>query len=72
MHEETGAYSSSPLMLGKSSKAGRREVSARGPDYGYEKHITWLERQVYRIVNTNDFSRSSPSLPRFGTPQRAL
>ena len=28
------------------------DVTARGPVYGYEKHITGLERHLNRLVNT--------------------
>ncbi|KAH3873190.1 hypothetical protein DPMN_036418 [Dreissena polymorpha] len=62
-------------MLGKSSKAGvinkahnnfieskeKWEVTALGPVYGYEKHLTGLERHMNRIGNT----RFLPCKPSF-------
>ncbi|KAH3700780.1 hypothetical protein DPMN_075759 [Dreissena polymorpha] len=40
-----------PINAWKVVESWRREVTARGPDYGYEKHTTGLERHVNRIVN---------------------
>ncbi|KAH3797789.1 hypothetical protein DPMN_151376 [Dreissena polymorpha] len=62
-----------PIYAWKVVEEGwRREVTARGPDCGYEKHITGLERHVNRIVNTR-FLLFKPSFCQVSAPrQRAL
>ncbi|KAH3826661.1 hypothetical protein DPMN_128570 [Dreissena polymorpha] len=61
-----------PIYAWKVVEGWRREVTARRPDYGYEKHITGLERHVNRIVNTR-FLPFKPSHCQVSAPrQRAL
>ncbi|KAH3834140.1 hypothetical protein DPMN_107459 [Dreissena polymorpha] len=61
-----------PIYAWKVVEGWRREVTACGPDYGYEKHITGLERHVNRLVNAR-FLPFKPSLCQVSAPhQRAL
>ncbi|KAH3804121.1 hypothetical protein DPMN_132403 [Dreissena polymorpha] len=61
-----------PIYAWNDVEGWRREVTARGLDYGYEKHITVLERHVNRIVNTR-LLPFNPSFCQVSAPrQRAL